>query len=281
MTRTILALVLVALGVALAVVSGLADVIGLSGSEGAEEGFGWKQIVGVAVGAIAAAIGLLVAVTGGGGRQGKSSGVATPTSVPTEDTSVKEAAAMAREGPDTAAATETNNEATVRRLFEEVWNKGSLDVADQLVLPEVVGHDPALPEEVRGVDGLKGLVSTYRRAFPDLRFTVEDLISSGDKVAYRWRSDGTHQGELQGLAPTGNHGSVTGINIDRFVDGKIAESWTQWDNLGLMQQLGAAPTPGSRGERAGIQVQRLSVQAREARKRLRERWQERREGTSQ
>jgi steroid delta-isomerase-like uncharacterized protein len=99
----------------------------------------------------------------------------------------------------------------------------------------------------------------YRAAFPDLQFTVEDIIDQDDRVVIRWSSRGTHQGELMGLAPTGKIVTVTGISIDRFADGKVAESWTNWDVLGLMRQLGAAPPPGSVGEKVGIQLQRLTA----------------------
>lgn len=100
-------------------------------------------------------------------------------------------------------------------------------------------------------------MSLYRTAFPDVRITVDDVITAGDKVVLRWHSEGTHRGELAGLAPTGAHGSVTGISIDRWKDGKVVESWTEWDNLGLARQLGAAPPEGSFGEKLGIGVQRL------------------------
>ena len=104
----------------------------------------------------------------------------------------------------------------------------------------------------------------YRAAFPDVRITVDDVIAAGDKVALRWHSEGTHRGELEGLAPTGARGLVTGISIDRWQDGKVVESWTEWDNLGLARQLGAAPPEGSVGEKVGMTVQR--VMARRMRK---------------
>ena len=72
-----------------------------------------------------------------------------------------------------------------------------------------------------------------RAAFPDVRITVHDVIAAEDKVVLRWHSEGTHRGELAGLAPTGARGSVSGISIDRWKDGKVVESWSQWDNLGL------------------------------------------------
>ena len=97
----------------------------------------------------------------------------------------------------------------------------------------------------------------YREAFPDVRISVDDVIAAGDKVVLRWHSEGTHRGELAGLAPTGVRGSVTGISIDQWKDGKIIETWTEWDNLGLARQLGAAPPEGSIGEKIGTMLQRL------------------------
>ena len=97
----------------------------------------------------------------------------------------------------------------------------------------------------------------YRAAFPDVRIAVDDVIAADDKVVLRWHSEGTHRGELAGLAPTGAHASVTGISIDRWQGGKVVESWTEWDNLGLARQLGAAPPEGSVGEKIGTGLQRL------------------------
>jgi predicted ester cyclase len=102
-------------------------------------------------------------------------------------------------------------------------------------------------------------VSLYRQAFPDLRIVIEDVIAADDKVVLRWRSEGTHRGELEGLAPTNARASVTGISIDRWENGKLVETWTEWDNLGLARQLGAAPPEGSMGEKLGMRMQRLTA----------------------
>ncbi|HTX10652.1 MAG TPA: ester cyclase [Solirubrobacteraceae bacterium] len=147
-----------------------------------------------------------------------------------------------------------------RRLLEQSFNTGDFELIDQLVAREALQHDPALPaplRDLRGPDGIKRTVTMYRTAFPDLRMTVDDAIASGDKVALRWHSEGTHRGELAGLAPTGVHGSVTGISIDRWQDGKIVEVWAEWDNMGLARLLGAAPPEGSVGEKVGMGLQRL------------------------
>lgn len=147
-----------------------------------------------------------------------------------------------------------------RRLLEETFNQGNLELIDQFVAPHAVNHDPAEPprlRELRGPEVLKRTVQMYRGAFPDVRITVDDVIAAGDKVVLRWHSEGTHRGELEGLAPTGVRGSVTGISIDQWKDGKVVESWTEWDNLGLARQLGAAPPAGSMGEKVGMRVQNL------------------------
>ncbi|HEY6396358.1 MAG TPA: ester cyclase [Solirubrobacteraceae bacterium] len=147
-----------------------------------------------------------------------------------------------------------------RRLLEETFNEGKLELIDQLVAPGAINHDPATPPRMRGLSGperFKRTVTMYRAAFPDVRITVDDVIAADDKVVVRWHSEGTHRGALEGLAPTGAHGSVTGIAIDQWKDGKVVEAWTEWDNLGLARQLGAVPPEGSAGEKIGIGLQRL------------------------
>jgi steroid delta-isomerase-like uncharacterized protein len=135
------------------------------------------------------------------------------------------------------------NKAIARRNFEEVWNEGKLAAVDEIIAANHVNRDPANPG-VSGPEGFKQLVSMYRSAFPDTHFAIEAQIAEGDKVVTRWTARGTHQGELMGIPPTGKQLAVTGMTIDRIVGGKIAESWANWDTLGLMQQLGVVPMPG-------------------------------------
>jgi steroid delta-isomerase-like uncharacterized protein len=129
------------------------------------------------------------------------------------------------------------NEEIARRGFE-MFNTGDTSGADEITSPDAVGHDPALPEETHGADGFRQTVEMYRAAFSDLHLTIEDQFSDGDMVCTRWKSEGTNDGELMGMPPSGKFASVTGISIDRIQDGKIVETWNQWDNAGLMQQLG-------------------------------------------
>lgn len=134
------------------------------------------------------------------------------------------------------------NEKASRRVIEEIFGAGKYDLADDLLRADAIGHDPALPEPVHGPDGLREAAKGYRAAFPDLKLEVAQAIADGDLVAIRWTARGTHKGDLFGISGTGKQATVTGITIDRYADGKIAESWTNWDTLGLLQQLGAVPT---------------------------------------
>jgi steroid delta-isomerase-like uncharacterized protein len=140
------------------------------------------------------------------------------------------------------------NKEKVRRFLQEAFNEGNLGVVDELFATDYVLHDPASPEEVSGPEGIKQFVQMYRSAFPDTHITVEDQIAEGDEVVTRWTGRGTHQGELFGVAPSGNQVELSGITISRFEGGKFVEDWTNSDTLGLMQQIGAVPSPeGAQG----------------------------------
>jgi steroid delta-isomerase-like uncharacterized protein len=134
-----------------------------------------------------------------------------------------------------------DTKAIARRFLEEAFNSGNLDVVNELVAPEFVNHDAALPEPTVGIEAAKASIAGYREAFPDLRLTIEQQLAEGEYVTTRWSARGTHQGNLMGMAPTGKQATVTGITIDRIVSGRFVESWTNWDTLGLMQQLGVIP----------------------------------------
>ncbi len=133
------------------------------------------------------------------------------------------------------------NKTIVRRLFEELWNKGNLSVADELFTPNYEHHDPSTPDFGRGPESEKKRATLYRAAFPDLRLTIEDIIAEGDAVMARWSCRGTHKGDLSGIAPTGKQFTISGVSIARVAGGKMAEGWVNWDALGLMQQLGVVP----------------------------------------
>jgi steroid delta-isomerase-like uncharacterized protein len=132
------------------------------------------------------------------------------------------------------------NIATSRRFIEEAFNRGNLSVIDELSTEDFVGHDPMTGDQDK--EGAKQSIKGYRDAFPDLHATIEDIFAAGDKVAYRWYAEGTFENEIMGLQPTGERGDpVRGITIDRFEGGKVAESWSQWDTLTFMRDIGAIP----------------------------------------
>ncbi len=136
-----------------------------------------------------------------------------------------------------------DNKAIIRRFLEGIFTQGNPDVVDELAAPDFVVHDPS--SEVGQVDteGVKGSIAWSHNAFPDLRVTIEDQVAEGDKVATRWTVRGTHRGEMMGAAPTGNQVTFTGTQTDYILGGKIVESWSNWDTLGMLQQIGAVPVP--------------------------------------
>jgi len=129
------------------------------------------------------------------------------------------------------------NEEIARRGFE-MFTTGDTSAAAEIIAEDAVAHDPAQPEESRGPDGFAQTVAMYRGMFPDLHLHVEEQFSDGDYVCTRWSSHGTHE-------ETGKQVNVTGISIDKIQDGKTVEAWNQWDNAGMMQQLGVGETAGA------------------------------------
>lgn len=124
------------------------------------------------------------------------------------------------------------NKALVRREQEELWNHtGNLDAAMELFVTEQA-------------EAARQEAADFRQGFPDVVSIIEDLIAQQDKVAARWRARATHRGEYAGIPPTGREVVFTGISVYRIEGGRIAESWTVEDELGLMRQIGAVPEPG-------------------------------------
>ncbi|WP_255168247.1 ester cyclase [Natrononativus amylolyticus] len=132
----------------------------------------------------------------------------------------------------------------LHRLYDGVWNGDDLAVADELVHPEYYIHDREIAEETRGPELYKTLAEMTRAIFPDMAFTVHETISEGNMVALRWTMTGTHEGPMFGVEPTGTAVELSAIEINRFGDGKLVETWTQSDMLGLMEQIGAVPSSG-------------------------------------
>ena len=138
----------------------------------------------------------------------------------------------------------SENQAVVRRLYEQVWNKRRLEVVDEVISPSHALHDPHFHATSIGPAAYKSRVERFLAAFPDLRLTIEDMITEKDKVVASWSISGTHQRDYEGIAPTHKKISFDGITIHHLANGKIMDSYVSSDTLGLMQQLGVVPRLG-------------------------------------
>jgi predicted ester cyclase len=139
-------------------------------------------------------------------------------------------------GENRKVMSEEENKTLVRRAWEDLFNKGNLATADELIAASFKNH--AAPGSAPGPGSFKQLVTGYRSAFPDAQFTIEDLLADGDKVVMRSNLRGTHRGSFLGIAPTGRHISQEQIHIVRVASGQIVEHWAVRDDLSLMRQLG-------------------------------------------
>ena len=133
------------------------------------------------------------------------------------------------------------NSRLIRRWFEEVWNNGRMEAIDEIASPDVIGHGQAQHATDIGLKEFKPFVQALRSAFPDMKVTIDYVIEQGDKVVARWTSTMTHRGEFLGIAPTGKKATITGTTTQRISGGKIVEGWDNWDQLGLLVQIGAVP----------------------------------------
>ena len=128
--------------------------------------------------------------------------------------------------------------------YERTWidglNRGDVSIADRVFAPDCVIHINGSPDPNLSVDGFKQIMSGLLAAFPDLHLTVDDQVEAGDRVATRWSAEGTNSGPFGPVSATGRRVRVTGLILDRVAGGKVVERWEQWDQMGLMQQLGLA-----------------------------------------
>jgi predicted ester cyclase len=149
-------------------------------------------------------------------------------------------AASAEPKPTPAArrpAVQTDsNKQIVRRLFEDYFNHGRVEQLGEIVSPDFAG-----PNGQRGPASFAGVLVGLRRAFPDIVYTVEDLVGEGDRVAVRWTWRGTHTGPFRDWAPTGKRVTNTGFAIFQVADGKLTNSWLETDRLGFLLSIGVIP----------------------------------------
>ena len=141
------------------------------------------------------------------------------------------------------------NKKLVRLAIERIWNAGDYASVSDFVTSDFLSHGSHRGKDIRGVAGVAHFFSTLRMSFPDLNFEIVEQIAEGDKVATRWRATGTHSADFLGIPPTGRSVTSTGIEIERLAGGKVVESWAHWDELGLLQQLGALDLSRSTGAR--------------------------------
>ncbi len=145
------------------------------------------------------------------------------------------------------------NAAVVRRVVEEIWNQGNLDLADTLFTAAYVNLGGLIPDAVVGPEAIKIAVAIHRTAYPNLHITVEHLISEGELVAFQWVADNRAVDETRDPAPHKDQDELRGMTFCRFAAGTVVESWTSWDPGGVLRKLAGAAglTPGSGSSLAG------------------------------
>jgi steroid delta-isomerase-like uncharacterized protein len=148
--------------------------------------------------------------------------------------------------PEEAELMSAENKAVVRRLYEEVWNKRKLELINELISPSHALQAPNVAGSVVAVgpEAYKRQLMLFLAGYSDLYWTIEDLIAEDDKVVACWTVSGTHRGEFMGVQATNKKVSVDGITIHHIANGKIMDTYSNWDVFGMMQQLGAAPALG-------------------------------------
>jgi steroid delta-isomerase-like uncharacterized protein len=136
------------------------------------------------------------------------------------------------------------DKAIIRRLYGEVWNGRRLDLVSEIISPSHALHINTAADSSIGPEAYKSQVTRFLSGFPDLRFSIDDMVAEDEKVVVSWNIAGTHKGEFMGIPATNKKISVDGITINHIVNGKIIDSYINWDTLGMLQQLGIAPTLG-------------------------------------
>jgi steroid delta-isomerase-like uncharacterized protein len=140
--------------------------------------------------------------------------------------------------------TKDDNKRKIERLFDDCFNQGNLALLDELVAPEYVG-----PQDTRGPAGFRGIVAGLRTGFPDIHYTLDDVLAEGDRVAVRWHWTGTNKGPFRAFPPTGKSFTNPGVGIFQLKGGKIVAATLETDRLGFLQQIGAVPANVGAGPR--------------------------------
>jgi steroid delta-isomerase-like uncharacterized protein len=137
----------------------------------------------------------------------------------------------------------TENKEIARRFVEECWNQGKLDAVRELVSNDCRYHDPVFPSLTSRAENIKQHIGSCRSGFPDLTFSIDDMIAERNEVVLHWTCRGTHKAQFLGMAPTNRKATVSGTSIFKIENGKISEQWSDWNLLTLMEQLGVSAVP--------------------------------------
>jgi len=151
------------------------------------------------------------------------------------------------------------------RFYDQLWNKGNYDAAPELLHPDHFDHSMPIPGLSQGRDGVLDLMRTFRAAFPDLFMSVDMVIAQDDLVGEVLTLRGTHTGSFLGIPATGKPVEIRSVNVCRIEDGLVRERWGASDDLGLLQQLGILPAPGTRGWTASLKAAGAQVRIRKHR----------------
>jgi steroid delta-isomerase-like uncharacterized protein len=141
------------------------------------------------------------------------------------------------------AQTSEQNKKIVHRFMEECWNRGNLNTASELLTDRVRFHDPVFPNLNTGIQNIQNHIEGCRKAFPDLKFTIDDTIAERNEVVLHWVARGTHSGPFLGMQPTNRKITVNGTSIYRLEAGKIAEAYANWNLASMMAQMGVVELP--------------------------------------
>jgi len=143
-----------------------------------------------------------------------------------------------------------SNKELVKKFYKEVWNDRKVHCVDKYLSPSHALVDPNAMDEKTGPEAYKAILTRFMRAFSNLKLEVQDMVGEEDKVVASWMISGVHTGEYNGIAPTNKKVLVEGISIHQIADGKIMDSYSVWDTLGLMRKIGAIVTVGRARARA-------------------------------
>jgi steroid delta-isomerase-like uncharacterized protein len=134
------------------------------------------------------------------------------------------------------------NKTIVKKFYQEVWNERKMKAVDTFLSPSHALVDPNASDSLTGPEAYKLIVSRFMKAFSNLKFEVQDMVCENDKVVASWMISGVHTGEYNGLQPTNKKISVEGISIHQIADGKIMDTYSVWDTLGLLKKVGGVVT---------------------------------------